>query len=534
MKTTISALFLSMIVSTATLFGQSATAPLAAAPESNSGFIPFPRELSYQGLLTTPAGTPAADGSYNLRFDLFNVFAGGTSHWTETQNGVQVDNGVFNIRLGSVTPLPASFTQIQYLEVAALAGPGIGATVTFSPRTQLAASPFSLAPWQTAGYDVSYPYGSVAIGTATPDLQSKLTVGGQQSRAGIFTTDSVSFLTHVVHAEATGLGSGDVRAVYGESVPADFWGFGGEFIGGYVGARGMVLPTGGSFYYGLSGIASGGTGVNTGVYAEAGGGGTNYSIRGVAGDSALNYAGYFQGRFRVVSSSGDSGVMLPTGSVSASELMNESGLAAHGGYGSVSIPAATNAVTDSVTITIPSDGYIVVDGGGVVYHPAHVNGVNSITWVNIDTIPGIIPDFRAYQLGYTPSVAPSGIYYYNFHCHRVYQLTAGTHTFYLNARNNIGANAQQVNYKWMQAAYIPTSYGPVTGISPLFAPGTASSNRLTGLEVADPPVNGFTEVDLRTLELTALRARAQAEEAEKILLEAQLAKQRDKFSGRDR
>ena len=39
-------------------------------PRQTTGFIQYPREMSYQGLLTNSGGVPAADGSYNLQFDI--------------------------------------------------------------------------------------------------------------------------------------------------------------------------------------------------------------------------------------------------------------------------------------------------------------------------------------------------------------------------------------------------------------------------------------------------------------------------------
>ncbi len=140
----------------------------ARQTNESAGFTPFPREISYQGLLTTSAGVPAADGTYDLQFDLFYFPVGGGTLWTETHSGVTVSKGTFTVRLGSITTLPNFFYEINYLEVSALAGPGISGTVTFSPRTQLTAAAYALGPWQTNNYDIYVPYASVGIGTASP------------------------------------------------------------------------------------------------------------------------------------------------------------------------------------------------------------------------------------------------------------------------------------------------------------------------------------------------------------------------------
>ncbi|MBC8443266.1 hypothetical protein H8D79_00920 [PVC group bacterium] len=92
--------------------------------------------------------------------------------------------------------------------------------------------------------------------------------------------------THVVHSEFTATGNYDATAVYGYSAPADYYGFGGLFEGGYTGVYGEVNPTGNDHYYGVDGEVWGGSGYNYGVYGSASGG-------------ATNWAGYFVGNVRV-------------------------------------------------------------------------------------------------------------------------------------------------------------------------------------------------------------------------------------------
>ncbi len=106
----------------------------------------IPGKMSYQGLLTTPSGSPAADGSYTLLFEILDASAAGNLLWSETQTGVAVSHGTFSVLLGSVAPLPAIFSQPLWLQVTATAGPGISSSVVFAPRTELASAPYSLGP----------------------------------------------------------------------------------------------------------------------------------------------------------------------------------------------------------------------------------------------------------------------------------------------------------------------------------------------------------------------------------------------------
>ncbi len=88
--------------------------------------------------------------------------------------------------------------------------------------------------------------------------------------------------TRVIDAQFTGAGDYDIPAVYGRSVPADYYGYGGKFAGGYVGVDGTVAATGSYHYYGVHGGSGGGTGNCYGVTGSATGGGTNYGVYGYA------------------------------------------------------------------------------------------------------------------------------------------------------------------------------------------------------------------------------------------------------------
>jgi hypothetical protein len=130
-----------------------------------------PKTISYQGLLTAAGGAPASDGSYTLQFDLFDSLSGGTSQWTETQSGVAVVKGTFNVILGSVTALDIAFNKKYFVEVQAPAGPGIASPQTFSPRSELTSAPYALGPWVTSGQNIYYNNGIVGIGTTNPGFR---------------------------------------------------------------------------------------------------------------------------------------------------------------------------------------------------------------------------------------------------------------------------------------------------------------------------------------------------------------------------
>jgi len=71
----------------------------------------IPTQMNYQGYLILSADSTPVTGNLNMVFNLFVSETGGTSFWTETHNNVSVENGIFNVILGSTTPLdPDDFT----------------------------------------------------------------------------------------------------------------------------------------------------------------------------------------------------------------------------------------------------------------------------------------------------------------------------------------------------------------------------------------------------------------------------------------
>lgn len=105
------------------------------------GCITAPK-MSYQGKLTDPSGNPVPDGNYNMHFRLWgtNILPpfDPVVRWEETQN-VAVTGGLFNVALGSTTPLTPNIF-IEPLQL----GIEINGDGEMTPRQPLYGAPYAM------------------------------------------------------------------------------------------------------------------------------------------------------------------------------------------------------------------------------------------------------------------------------------------------------------------------------------------------------------------------------------------------------
>lgn len=100
------------------------------------------QQINFQGKLTNPTtGVTVADNSYSIVFSLYSVDIGGVALWTETQNvTIANGNGIFNVALGSVTPLPGS---VDFNSADLYLGIKVGADAEMTPRIRFTAAPYA-------------------------------------------------------------------------------------------------------------------------------------------------------------------------------------------------------------------------------------------------------------------------------------------------------------------------------------------------------------------------------------------------------
>jgi len=116
--------------------------------------------LNIQGVLRNSNETAVENGIYKIKFSLYTVETGGLAVWSETQDSVVVNGGVYSTALGKKTPMNAAFDQVYYL------GVKVGSGQEMTPRALLSSAPYALS---LIGQSNTFPSsGGIGAGTNTP------------------------------------------------------------------------------------------------------------------------------------------------------------------------------------------------------------------------------------------------------------------------------------------------------------------------------------------------------------------------------
>ncbi len=144
-----------IVIVLAFLWAQQAGALGFLAPEATSTTT-----ISYQGRLSSN-GIPV-NGNVGITFRIYNTSSDGSPLWTEIYPAVSVSDGLFNVLLGSVTPLPNSlFSSNDTLYL----GVTVGLDSEMTPREQLASAPWAIHALNVA--DGSITTDKIADGAVT-------------------------------------------------------------------------------------------------------------------------------------------------------------------------------------------------------------------------------------------------------------------------------------------------------------------------------------------------------------------------------
>ncbi|MGC9314333.1 MAG: hypothetical protein ACP5G4_01760, partial [bacterium] len=139
-----------------------------------------PRTMNYQGKLADPSGV-AINADLDMTFRIYSTETGGSALWTETHSGafqIEVVKGLFDVELGSLTPIDLDFSTDYWLELV-VAGELLTprqklSTVGYAFRAAIADSVAGggsggSSNWTLSGTDIyNNNTGNVGVGTASP------------------------------------------------------------------------------------------------------------------------------------------------------------------------------------------------------------------------------------------------------------------------------------------------------------------------------------------------------------------------------
>ena len=149
---------------------------LVAAFSSTNAAVP--QLINYQGVLTDSTGA-GLDTTVNMSFGIYDAALGGTLLWSEPLPIVTVTAGLFNVLLGSLSPLDASIFSdpVRYLGIT------VGADPEMTPRTKLVSVLYSFRTATVDGASGGNITSKVSIGPGHTNTGTNAFVAGQNNTA---------------------------------------------------------------------------------------------------------------------------------------------------------------------------------------------------------------------------------------------------------------------------------------------------------------------------------------------------------------
>ena len=153
------------------------------------------RLLPVQGRLTQPNGQPQ-NGTFMIFFEIWDASSGGNMIWNEDHTSVQVNDGFFQLQLGSLTPLNISFDRDYWLQISIQKG--AQPIETLSPRQQILPGAYALS------------LGGAASSTGSDATKSQVEIRSQDLSTLLFGTLSpamealIEFANNILTFKGTG------------------------------------------------------------------------------------------------------------------------------------------------------------------------------------------------------------------------------------------------------------------------------------------------------------------------------------------
>ena len=165
----------SIAIFTITLLCVTLAGSVAAQSEKPDGVdAAVSATFTYQGQLRQ--GGAAVNGSCDMAFRLYDDPGGGNLIGSPITTTQSINNGLFTVGLnfGSNAFQGAA----RWLNIRVRCPASSGSYTTLTPRQQITAAPYALAPWVTSSNNLYYTAGSVGIGTTNPSASLSVAPSG--------------------------------------------------------------------------------------------------------------------------------------------------------------------------------------------------------------------------------------------------------------------------------------------------------------------------------------------------------------------
>ena len=381
------------------------------------GKADVPGILKYQGTLTDTLGEPITDGTYFVRFIIWNDSLStdpANELWNSNIQTYLVLGGLLESTLGE-SPTPTISSDIFFGTGSLFLGITVGTEPELRPRIKLATAPFAFkaALSDTATVALSVPPNSISLQSLTKSSADSGQVIKWSGSAWVAAPDET--------------GIGNISSV----------------------TAGSGLTGGGNSGDILVAIAS--NGIISG----------HISLNAVGSNQiAANAVGLSE-----IDNNAVGGQQIIDQSITGIDILDEPGLAQ--GRSATIIPLSKSTMTELTTVSMltPTSGFVFVQGRVTI-------SLDSTTGSNFgymqiivnstgDTVSGMYSKVGASNY---PS---SGQYSFNCTAQRTFFLTGGPQTFRLEAKYiapSGNAEAKAI-YPVLTAIFFPTSYGTVTPVA---------------------------------------------------------------------
>ena len=433
---------------------------------TSSVLAEVPQYINYQGRLTNDVGEPITNTSPGvmMTFTIWNdetLSDPANEEWSTGVNFyVPVENGLFDVQLG---PLPAGLFRDNsdlWLGIQVVGDPEI------SPRTKLVASGYACHAGTVDDIYVD-EIGDVMTGDLIFDRLGNGEIDGE-----IGVMDSYA----------------DIRLYYEQT----------------------QLVHLGSGMFGQLNLAFSDDGLSR----------ASLSAQPAAGMLTLSDHATGTNNIELMAVAGDYAAVLPDDAINSDEILDEPGIA--GDLSTGSIPLSAGVMTDlrTISIDIPSGGYIHVEGWCWVNFLGASGG--QYAHVQIDeTSGGTYSEGHCNLAGKSNFSTTEAIVFPMYVNRNYYKADAGTYQFRMEGEVEYDNGTVECGYPNITAVYYPTSYTAVKAVTD--NPGDyPDPTTVTAVDPITKTEKTVYEIDLRYYELKAKDARMKALEAELELRHKQM------------